>query len=310
MPRLPEGLEFRTPTPEDARAVARLVNDSLLREIGMADLDPAELEDEWRRLGPLNHLALLQANTGEIVGYLSTEVDDIRAHIYFEAYTSEDALGRGIGTALVEEAESRAKALAGRLQRPATLETDVNGGGGRDLLDHCGFELIGRNFPMFVDLDERPPPAVWPEGVELRPYSQGVDDREFFEVMVRGFELDSSINLGSWLERQKLPDYCPGLWWFTQSKEGPVGVIECRKQWHAQRDTGWIKNLAVLPDWRRRGVGRALLLHAFALFHDRGRARVVLGVDAANPTRAKDFYERVGMYAGAEGSEHRKVISP
>ncbi|MDP9226465.1 MAG: GNAT family N-acetyltransferase [Actinomycetota bacterium] len=285
------------------------MNDSLLREIGMADLDPVALEDEWQRLGRLDHLAVVQAKTGELVGYLSTEVDDSRAEIYFEAFTSEDALGRGIGTVLVEEAQLRARALARRLQKPVTLGTDVNGGG-RALLDHCGFELVERNFAMFMDLDDRPPPPVWPEGVELRPYSQGVDDREFFEVMVRGFEMDPKTPLESWLERQKLPDYHPDLWWFAQSNAGPVGVLECREQWHAQRDTGWIKNLAVLPDWRRHGVGRALLLHAFALFHDRGRARVVLGVHAGNPTRAKDFYERVGMYAGAEGTEHRKVIPP
>jgi mycothiol synthase len=309
MPPLPEGFIFRTPVPEDAPAVARLVNDSLLREVGMADLDPTKLETDWLRLKRLDHLAVVQGDDG-IVGYLTTQIDEDGAQIYFEGFTSEAALGRGIGSALIQEAESRASALAQRLQKPVTLETDVNDARPRALLDKLGFEQTGGSFAMFKDLHEAPPVPVWPQGVELRPYVQDRDDQEFFDVMVRGFELDPSFTLESWLERQSLPDFSPDLWWFAQAAEGPVAALECRTQWHAQTDTGWIKNIAVLPEWRRRGVGRVLLFHAFEKFRELGRTRAVLGVDADNPTQAKDFYERIGMYAGSEASDHRKIVTP
>ncbi|HEX3326594.1 MAG TPA: GNAT family N-acetyltransferase [Actinomycetota bacterium] len=310
MQRLPEGFVFSTPVLEDAAAVAGLVNDSLLREIGMADLDPAALETEWRQVGQLDHLAVVEGNDGELAGYLTTRVDDDSADMYFEGFTAEAFLGRGIGKALIEEAEERASKLAQRLQKPVTLETDVNDDRARDLLARRGFEKTGASFPMFMDLHDPAPAPDWPEGVELRPYVQGPDDHEFFDVMARGFELDPSFTLDSWLERQGLPDFSPDLWWFAQAAEGPVAALECRKQWHAQTDTGWIKNIATLPEWRRRGVGRALLYHAFARFRELGRTRAVLGVDADNPTQAKNFYERIGMYAGSEGSDHRKIITP
>jgi mycothiol synthase len=310
MPVLPRGFHLRAPLAHDAAAVACLVNGSLRREIGMADLDPTALESEWLRLADLDHLAVVQDRDGAIAGYLTTQVDEDEALIYFEAFTSEAALGMGIGTALIEEAELRALALAQRLQKPVTLETDVNDPRPRALLDKLGFERIGGSFAMFMDLHERPPAPVWPQGVELRPYLQGPDDQEFFEVMVRGFEMDAIMTLQSWLQRQGLRDFSPDLWWFAQCSDGPVAVLECREQWHAQSDTGWVKNVAVLPEWRRKGVGRALLMHAFALFYERGRSRVVLGVDSNNPTHAKEFYERIGMYVRSEGSDHRKVIGP
>jgi mycothiol synthase len=306
---LPQDLVLRAPTLRDVPAVAHLVNTSLLREIEMAVLDPADLEAEWRQLDSLDHIAVVQ-DREEIVGYLTTQVDDGRASIYFEAFTSEHSLGRGIGSALIQEAQSRAGALADGLGKPVTLETDVNSEAARDLLARHGFELTGGSFPMFMDLDDRLPVPQWPQGIELRPYLQGSDDKEFFDVMARGFELHPDITLESWLERQSRADFSADLWWFAQSADGAVAALECRAQWHAQRDTGWVKNIAVLPEWRRLGVGRALLFHAFRRFRQRGCNRAVLGVDADNPTKAKDFYERIGMRTGAEGTDHRQVVMP
>jgi mycothiol synthase len=303
-----DDLVFRPPTPADAPVVTRLVNDSLLHEIGMADLDPHELEKRWRQSGSLDHLAVAQTHAGEIVGYLATEVDAGSAHIYFEGCTAERALGRGIGTALIKETQARAEALASQLKKPVTLETDVNGQAACDLLAAQGFQVTGRNFAMFMDLDDDLPPPEWPQGIAPRPYVVGVDDREFFDVIVRGFEMDPAITAESWLNRKTLPDFSPDLWWFAQSDHDAVAAIECRDHWHAQSDTGWVKNIAVLAGWRRMGIGRALLLHAFARFRLEGRSRVVLGVDADNPTHAREFYESIGMYTGAEGSDHRKII--
>ena len=49
--------------------------------------------------------------------------------------------------------------------------------------------------------------------------------------------------------------------------------------------------------WRRRGLGAALLAHAFAAFKARGQLRVDLGVDAEGATRPVRLYERAGMRA-------------
>ena len=59
---------------------------------------------------------------------------------------------------------------------------------------------------------------------------------------------------------------------------------------------GWIRILGVLPEFRQRGLGQALLRHTFADFASRGFKAVGLGVDAQNPTGAVRVYERAGMH--------------
>ena len=57
----------------------------------------------------------------------------------------------------------------------------------------------------------------------------------------------------------------PDLWLLAWSGEDPCGVAICHV--HATDPTlGWIAVLGVRRAWRRRGIARALLAHAFAGF--------------------------------------------
>ncbi len=55
----------------------------------------------------------------------------------------------------------------------------------------------------------------------------------------------------------------------------------------------WIDKLATHPEHQGRGIGSALLWHAFAIAQARGRPRVRLSTDSH--TGALPFYERAGM---------------
>jgi len=67
-----------------------------------------------------------------------------------------------------------------------------------------------------------------------------------------------------------------------------VGVAQC---W----TSAFVKDFVVHPRFRRRGVGRALLLHVFHVFGERGDEAVDLKVQASNPSGALHFYENLGM---------------
>jgi ribosomal protein S18 acetylase RimI-like enzyme len=67
-----------------------------------------------------------------------------------------------------------------------------------------------------------------------------------------------------------------------------IGFCQC---W----TTAFIKDLVVHPGCQRRGVGRALLLHAFHVLRDRSAKTVDLKV-LGNNSAAIRFYESLGMF--------------
>jgi ribosomal protein S18 acetylase RimI-like enzyme len=59
--------------------------------------------------------------------------------------------------------------------------------------------------------------------------------------------------------------------------------------------SAFVKDLVVHPRYRKRGIGRALLLHVFRTFRERGAQSVDLKVHINNPSSAIEFYEGLGM---------------
>ncbi len=62
-------------------------------------------------------------------------------------------------------------------------------------------------------------------------------------------------------------------------------------------------------DWRRRGIGHALLAHAFGAFAERGLARAGLGVDSESPTGANALYEDVGMSSTSRFDIYERILA-
>ena len=75
-----------------------------------------------------------------------------------------------------------------------------------------------------------------------------------------------------------------------------VGACLCWPRARDDPEAGYVGELAVRKSWRRRGLGLALLQHAFRGFKERGKLRAVLHVDSENITGAIRLYERAGMY--------------
>ena len=82
-------------------------------------------------------------------------------------------------------------------------------------------------------------------------------------------------------------EFDPTLCLVASNGDGILGVAQC---W----TSAFIKNLSVHPCAQGQGLGRALLLHSFNVFKQRGEPYVDLKVRESN-LRARQLYESAGM---------------
>ena len=162
-----------------------------------------------------------------------------------------------------------------------------------------GFSVIRHSFTMLTRLDSEPEAPEWPEGVAVRPWQEG-DDPTFHAALQDTFAEHFGFEprpYDEWLQATEVQPETDRTLWFLALAEGEAaGFAQCA--WHSSGDRtfGWVNELGVRTAWRRRGLGLALLRHAFAEFHRRGATRVGLGVDGENTTGAVRLYERAGMH--------------
>ena len=106
--------------------------------------------------------------------------------------------------------------------------------------------------------------------------------------------------------RIEVPDFDPTLWFIVREGDEIAAVLRGEPELGG---AGWVGALGVRPPWRKRGLGLALLHHAFGEFYRRGQPRVGLGVDAQNPTGATRLYERAGMHVAYEAVAFEKELT-
>ena len=94
-----------------------------------------------------------------------------------------------------------------------------------------------------------------------------------------------------------LKDRTKGTYFLAEEKGTVAGQLSITYEWSDWRngDFWWIQSVYVAPEFRQRGVFRALYEHAHRLAKSRrGVCGLRLYVDADN-TRAQRAYERLGM---------------
>lgn len=86
--------------------------------------------------------------------------------------------------------------------------------------------------------------------------------------------------------------FCPGATWLVAAADGAVGSIQGLTD-DRQRN-GSIQNVGVIPGYRGRGLGRALVARAAAGFLAAGAGRVYLEVTAGNEPAVR-LYRSLGF---------------
>ena len=305
MPAMDASLTTRPPRSNEAQAITDLVVACDIAELGQPDFELDDLLTDWHMPGfDLEHDAVVVADGERIVAYASFVRGD-----YVDVYVHPDYRNAGIGKALLEWSERRAleRTPPGEEIRVGQVIT-TGSTGARRLLEKRGYEPVRTYWRMTMPLADSPPPPAWPEGVVVRTFDQERDTRAVFGLVQDAFGDNERHTAESFEEWQAFmidrDAFEPGLWFIAESDGEIVGCVLCPNY----EDEGWIRQLAVSRDWRRRGLGTALLRQAMSEFHRRGRRELGLVVDSWNRTGAKELYERAGMTVSREHVRLEKTL--
>jgi mycothiol synthase len=311
---MPDGFLLRAPTMNDAQAVTDLVNLCAVADGDVPDLALDDVLTEWRApsFNLLTDAWLVTTPDGVLVGTEEAIREDT-TRFRMDGYVHPAYRGRGIGTALVRLAEAW---VCERLPTAPGQRVVVRAGvSGNDEAAHQLFaaegHTIARHFwRMEIQMDEPPAPSEWPAGVRVRTFVPGQDDRVLYAAVQEAFA-DSWEHVpppfDEWAHgRIWRKDFDPTLCFVAVDAGEIAGDAMCV----ARMGAGWVRNLGVRRPWRRRGLGMALLRHAFGEFYRRGMRTVGLGVDAQNPTGATRLYEQAGMRVTQRLRVYEKALLP
>lgn len=299
---LPEGFQLRDATQPDIQLAADIVRAEERSVRGESIWDAPDMADFWR-LANFEGGSWIVEQDGLPVAFAAclerSGTTDCWASVHPEVQ------GRGLARWLLERAEQRARAVGSRSLQAGRFGENRTA---HSLFERLGFREARHFYRMRINLDRAPGPPQWPAGIEPETFHRE-DARAFHQAMQDAFAEEwgfHGLPFDEWWRmRAEAPETDLSLWFVARDGEAIAGVARCE----GKRDGGgWIGALGVLKPWRRRGVGLALLRHAFQEFHRRGEPHVGLGVDAANPTGATRLYERAGMRVLNEDVVYEKEL--
>jgi ribosomal protein S18 acetylase RimI-like enzyme len=282
---LPEGFTARAATIEDAEAVTAIIAASETHHMGFANVDVDDVLADYAGATDLARDSLVVLAGERPVAEMLVE----RGR-YADGSVHPDFEGRGIGTAIMRWSQRIARLQGGRVVGGTVPDANEPA---RRLFLANGYEPYWEAWILQIHHGAEPPPPVLPEGVAIRPFEPG-EEATVHRVIEDAF--------AEWGSRPQTPFEEWRAWALGRRGFEPwmLPVVVDRDEIVGAAflitypgDAGWVQQIAVRADHRGRGLGRALLQHAFGEFFRRGEPLTGLSTDSRTGTRT--LYEHVGM---------------
>jgi ribosomal protein S18 acetylase RimI-like enzyme len=296
------GLAVRPATRADAAAIHAFTNAVHEAEIGEPSTTLAEIEGVFD--SPTERAGVVEGAAGELLGWADIDYEKGHEKCWGDIVVAPDG-DLDVARALVGWLRETAHELAPGL--PSHVFCDSSNELKRQVYAEAGGAVVRRFYRMGIDFADEQRFEL-PElggNVAIRTISHTDDELRVMHRVVDTAFLDhfghESEEFEVWRPRAagaECPD--PTLWWLATVDGEPAAGLYAS----VLPTAGYVDTLGTLREFRGHGLGRALLLTSFAEFHSRGLRRVVLGVDATNPTGALGLYESVGMRAEHQGLRH------
>ncbi len=281
--------------------------------------------DEWLSISDLRQdlnapdldkerdIRLWQDEDGRVIGFGKLSIkESVDGYLSFRVHPS--LRGEGIEQEIISWGEKRMQEVAKDTSASVKLRS-----GSRDtqiermeLLESYGFTPKRYFLNMERSLAESFPKPELPVGFTLQShsypeFSSKLGQRRFLEALV---EMYNQTFIDHWnfheltvdlLEnKMSSPDYRQDLNLVALTADGTFAafcicfILAQNNQRKGTRE-GRIADLGTRRGFRKRGLGKAMLLSGMERLRDVGMDKVLLGVDAENPSGANRLYESVGF---------------
>jgi mycothiol synthase len=294
---LPAGFTVRAPAADDLVAVAAVFAADDIDDVGEVVLDADFIGSAWNRSGfdLATDAWVVVDDAGTIVAYAHAMRDGPDA-VDSWGLVHPAHRGRGLGPALLDLIEERAGQLLAGVP-DGKFRQSVNAGdrAAAVMLQARGLRLVRHFWHMGIDLEGPFDASHTPDGIEIAGVDPHEDLPAIHAVLIEAFAEDWGYHpepFEEWADDYAgSPNYDPTMWLLARDGAQPVAASVAQ----VYGDRGWVSEIGVLKSHRGRGIADALLRRSFARFAERGFGRVMLNVDAENPTGATALYERAGM---------------
>lgn len=312
---LPRGFVLRRPTMDDLESVLHLIQACEIEREGRPESTLQDTRLWWE--SPDFELArdtwIVLSAEGKSIAFASVEHRQ-HARIFVGGDVHPDYRGRGIGTHLLqlntERANEHLVEAAPDVRVSMLSWADEKNTSAQHLLEKHDFKQIRSFWRMKIELQEVPAVPQWADGIMVRTLAE---DPNLFRA---AFEADEDAFKDHWGHvpmsfeewehwTKKRENFDPTLWFLAMDGNEVAAVALCEDE---KEQGGWVHSLGVRRQWRRKGIGEALLYQAFGEFYKRGIHEVYLGVDASSLTGATRLYERVGMHVHRRANTYEKEI--
>lgn len=280
-------MRLRPPRFEDLTAAFEVIEARQIADLGLIDLSLEDLRDEWQRseFDLAADARVIEDEDSSVVGCGMVGAPEALAAV------KPSAEGNGAGTRLLDWLEQRQLEQGHSQHQQIVAATNASAA---NLLGARGYRLL-RSYQRMVRYLDDVPASQAPLDVEIRQFAaedaqavHALDDRAFAGAPDYAPHSLTAFREEHLESHNSAPDLSLTAWIDGQV----VGFLLTRIR--ANGTVGYIEILAVDPEHQGEGIGRALLLHAFARFAAAGLQEAQLGVSSDNP-RARDLYESAGM---------------
>lgn len=178
--------------------------------------------------------------------------------------------------------------------------TDARNQRRQDLFDACGFEPTSWYFDLHrsFEADEQLPAPSTPHGVHIAPLSAASAPavRLTHNAAFETYPWARQINEIDWCVSLSRTGARPEWSWVAVDDDGHVigYALSSVIAWDRERHEGWTDRLGVIPEWRGRGIARALLTQSLRSFQRAGLTGGGLGVDSVHGDADLGLYRSLG----------------